>query len=227
MDVHSEVRIFLDGQRGVFQTDGFRSFRTFSFDEYQAEGREPFGKLLAINDETLLAQCEHIIRVKEFCEVILIPLVGGIEVNIETDSAEFVNSGEALAFLARPDQTYIVTNPYPEEAINYLQIRISTEDSKHEKQLSEFDLSHKNILRPVFSGGKNEVNIYVGKYGGREEGVYSISNPGNGVFVFIIEGAFEVQNRLMERRDGLSLRNAEVIEFEALSQDAIILVMEV
>jgi len=227
MDVQVEARIFLESQRGLFQTNGFCSFRTFNFDNYQAEGREGFGKLLVVNDETLLAQCEHEIKVNEFCEVILVPLAGGIEVNVEKDSPEFVSSGEALAFFASPDQTYVVTNPYPEETINYLQIRVSTGHSNHKKQLSGFDLSNKNILLPVFSGGKREVNIYVGKYGGREEGIYSVSNPGSGVFVFVIEGAFEVQNRLLERRDGLSLRNAEVVEFEALSQDAVILVVEV
>jgi succinate dehydrogenase flavin-adding protein (antitoxin of CptAB toxin-antitoxin module) len=227
MDIQVEARIFLEGRRGLFQTDGFRSFRTFNFGDYQAEGREAFGKLLVVNDETLLAQCEHEIKVNEFCEIILIPLVGGIEVHVEKDSAEFVNSGEALRFFANPDQTYVVINPYPQEMINYLQIRLSTEYSKHDKQLSEFNLLHKNTLQPVFSGGKGEVNIYVGKYGGREEGVYSVSNPGNGVFVFVIEGAFEIQNRLMERRDGLSLRNVEIIEFEALSQDAMLLLVEI
>ncbi|WP_439582253.1 hypothetical protein [Dyadobacter bucti] len=227
MDVQIEAQIFLESRRGLFQTDGFRSFRTFNFPGYRAEGREAFGKLLAVNDETLLAQREHEIKVHEFCEIVLIPLVGGIEVHVEKGSADFVNSGEALRFLANPDQTYILINPYPQETINYLQIRLSTEHSMHSKQLSEFNLLHKNILQPVFSGGKDEVNIYTGKYGGREEGVYSVSNPGNGVFVYVIEGAFEVKNRLMERRDGLSLRNAEVIEFEALSQDAIILLVEV
>ena len=51
--------------------------------------------------------------------------------------------------------------------------------------------------------------------------------PGGDEFVFIIEGAFEVQNRLLEARDGLSLWNLSKLEFEALSNDAILMIIEV
>jgi hypothetical protein len=52
-----------------------------------------------------------------------------------------------------------------------------------------------------------------------------------GVFGFVIEGAFEFQNRLLETRDSIALWNEDnetlQIEFEALSNDAIILIAEV
>ncbi|WP_409034090.1 hypothetical protein [Runella sp.] len=68
----------------------------------------------------------------------------------------------------------------------------------------------------------------MGKFGGREEGIYTVRNPErNGVFIFVIEGAFEVQNRLLHPRDGLSLTHVTEVEFEALSNDAILLVLEV
>jgi redox-sensitive bicupin YhaK (pirin superfamily) len=45
--------------------------------------------------------------------------------------------------------------------------------------------------------------------------------------VYVIEGAFEVQYRLLHARDGLALWEAERVEWEALSNDAILLVLEV
>jgi hypothetical protein len=62
---------------------------------------------------------------------------------------------------------------------------------------------------------------------GRQEDIYHLKNPDHGLFVIFIEGAFEVQNRLMEARDGLSLQNPGKLEFESLSNDAIILIIEV
>jgi hypothetical protein len=47
------------------------------------------------------------------------------------------------------------------------------------------------------------------------------------VFVYVIEGAVEFQNRLLEQRDGLALYSVTTSEFEALSNDAILLVLEV
>ena len=50
--------------------------------------------------------------------------------------------------------------------------------------------------------------------------------PEAGLFVFVIEGAFEVQYRLLHPRDRLVLWEADTIEWEALSNDAVILVIE-
>jgi quercetin 2,3-dioxygenase len=46
------------------------------------------------------------------------------------------------------------------------------------------------------------------------------------MFVYILEGAFEVQYRLMEKGDGLALLNTRNMEIEALSNDAIILILD-
>ena len=69
--------------------------------------------------------------------------------------------------------------------------------------------------------------ITIGKFTGRKEAVYKTHHPQNSLFVFVIEGAFEVHGRLMHPRDGLGLwDNSGDIELEALSNDAIILLIE-
>jgi quercetin 2,3-dioxygenase len=51
-------------------------------------------------------------------------------------------------------------------------------------------------------------------------------NPAHSCFMFVIEGAFEVQNRLLQRKDGLLLPEAGEVEFVALSDNGILLVIE-
>jgi hypothetical protein len=125
MLTQTEAQIYLASLRGHFQTENFRSLRTLNFEDYSAEGREPFGNLLVFNDETLVAECSHELKVSEVCRVILLPLVGAIEIKSGEEEEKFVNSGEALILNARPGGSYTITNPYPDEAINYLQIRFS------------------------------------------------------------------------------------------------------
>lgn len=49
----------------------------------------------------------------------------------------------------------------------------------------------------------------------------------NSLFVFVIQGVFEVQGRLLHARDGLGLWDEEnEVELEALSNDAIVLLTE-
>jgi redox-sensitive bicupin YhaK (pirin superfamily) len=43
----------------------------------------------------------------------------------------------------------------------------------------------------------------------------------------VIEGAFEVQDRLLHAKDGLAVWDTNEIDFEALSNDAILLLWEV
>lgn len=223
----TEAQIFLQRQRGQFQSDGFRAFYTFNFGNYKAENREPFGSLLAWNDETLLPQCSHEITVNEPVQIILLPLVGAIEINQGDGELTFVDSGESLSLMAKPDSGFLITNPYPDQAVNYLQIRLLLNNSSVQNTaINAFNLNKKNTLIPIWDAVNNNQTVLIGKYEGRQEGTFSCQNPTNNVFIFIIEGAFEVQNRLLERRDALSLKNVQEVEFEALSNDAIILIVE-
>lgn len=226
----TQAQIYLEGLRGQFQADGFRSFRTFNFKEYRAADRGPVGTLEVVNDETLMPECSHVLRVEQFCQVILLPIVGAIEVNEEGREPRFINSGEVLFLPAFPDDYYTITNPYPDEAINYLQIRVNDGEFLSTPMslsgiTSQFNLSETNTLLPVRGYNGSSAHLFIGQYDGRVEGIFTSWNPSHSAFIFVIEGAFEVQNRLLERRDGLALGNAEAIEFEALSNGAILLVI--
>jgi hypothetical protein len=70
-------------------------------------------------------------------------------------------------------------------------------------------------------------NGFIGKFTGREEAVYRLSDPRNGLFAFVLQGAFELQYRLLHAGDGLGLWELPEAELEALSNDAIILMVEV
>ncbi|WP_165699302.1 pirin family protein [Hymenobacter jejuensis] len=45
-------------------------------------------------------------------------------------------------------------------------------------------------------------------------------------FAFVVAGAFEVEGRLLHERDGLALWDVQEVELEALSNDALVLVLE-
>ena len=228
----TDAQIYLESLRGRFQANGFQSFRTFNFEEYRAVDREAFGTLEVLNDEMLMPECSHELKVERFCQVILLPIVGAIEVGEKGREPTFVNSGEALFLPAAEDKHYTITNPYPDEAINYLQARINDGQFLSTPMslsgiTTRFDLRETNVLHPVRGYNGSSAHLFIGQYDGRAEGVFTSGNPRHNAFIFVIEGAFEVQNRLLERRDGLALGNAEEIEFEALSNGAIILVIDV
>ena len=234
MITQTQGQIYLASQRGVSQLSWFRSFHTFNFGSYQEEFRAPFGNLQVLNDDTLAAEKSIVMKLEQNAEVILIPVVGAIEYHNSLGETGILEAGQLQIFSAEKSMDYEITNPYDAELVNFIQVWITNDnpDFIAGNQYGSIDLETKNQLIPLFSPEneglkiQQEVYGYFGKYGGREEGIYKLKNPENGIFVFIIEGAFEVQNRLMESRDGLSLWNPEELEFEALSNDAIILILE-
>ena len=112
--------------------------------------------------------------------------------------------------------------------VSYLQIHLQNiefQPFNYEKTTTFDFMNNKNQLLAYFS---NQTDFgFIGQYDGRKESVYTLKNPQNGIFVFVIEGVFEVQNRLLHARDGLALPDISEIELEALSNDAVVLLLEI
>ncbi|MEI9917409.1 MAG: hypothetical protein WDO14_01235 [Bacteroidota bacterium] len=152
-----------------------------------------------LKDETLAAGASV-----EHKNVLLIPLVGDIF------TTQRLSPGQAQL----TSKEITVTNPYEEELVNYLVI----ETHLLIDGIIDFEFDQ-NELTILFPG------IYIGKYDGRRDDV--LRTETKNALVFIIAGAFEVQNRLLEPRDGLELSEVTEIEFEALSNEAILLIVDV
>lgn len=220
-----EATIFLAEQRGRSEVDWFRSFHIFNFGEYHVEHRQPFGTLQVFNDDTLASKKSLSMNVDDNMDVILLPLVGAIEYENSLGETGILEAGQVQILKTSPSLTYKLTNPYSDDLINFLQIWIKNEGKSSSPQLNNFtfDFKKKNQLSPLFS---TQAHGWLGRYDGRTEDTYPLLDKAHGVFVFVIEGAFEVQNRLLHPRDGLALSQVSEVEFEALSNNAIILIIE-
>ena len=224
----NEAKIFLSAQRGKTELSWFRSFHSFNFGAFQDPSKEPIGKLRVFNDNTLAAGKGMKMQVEKPTEVLILPLVGGIEFKNSIGYHDFLEAGKMQIFSAEAGMDYEVLNPYENELINYLEIWIEQENTLSQSTTSaDIDLGKQNKLLPIFSSVQQNAFGYFGKYDGREEGVFQVKKASNCLYVFVIEGAFEVDNKLIEARDGLAIWNANEIEFEALSNDAMLLIFEI
>ena len=68
---------------------------------------------------------------------------------------------------------------------------------------------------------------FIGLYEGRKEQEYTLHTKGSSIFGMVINGAFEFQNRLLEARDAILLNEIETLEFEALSENALLIFLEI
>jgi redox-sensitive bicupin YhaK (pirin superfamily) len=158
--------------------------------------------------------------------VIILPLFGGIEYKDNLGNSEFLGIEQIRIITAEAEMPFEVFNPYENENVSYLQIDFQKDkQSENYFQQSEVDFTVRNKLSPLFEVEK--AIGFIGLYDGRKEDSYTLKKPENGIFVFVINGAFEVENRLLEAKDGLSMSEVDKIEWEALSENAVLLVFEV
>ncbi|MBB6003296.1 pirin [Arcicella rosea] len=224
----NEARIYLAEKRGLTFGKTFKRFHTFNDELYFDESRKPFGDLKVLNEEILGAGERLTLTLKETTTLILLPLVGGFLFTFNSNEKEYIVASQSFMISGEAGDTYEIANPYADETISFLQIQLKEAKSETEKfDIKELNLDEQNQL---ISLNSKENNFFIGQYEGREEGFYQLKNPKNGLFVLIIEGAFEVQNRLLETKDALALWNFTddaKVEFEALSNGAMILLAEI
>lgn len=215
--------IYLSSLRGCTQDENFRSYHLFNYGSYFNEFRKGFRSVKACNDETLRAKCQTTHRAQPGAVIILLPIVGALHLKME-EKDWMMDAGHAFAFRTAKEIAYQVSNPFETELINYLLLVVEEEGSPF-TNLFEFDLDlNKGSLVRIGKENEWSVSSFIGKYDGRQEGTFDAA--GHDVFVWVMEGAFEVQNRLLHPRDALALRNCHEVEFEALSNEAIILMIQ-
>ncbi len=229
---NSKAKIFLAGERSHTETEWFRRYSTFNFGSFQKENKQAFGPLYLLNDETLANSNSHKMTAEEDSLVVLIPIVGAIQVKHDLGNESIVAAGEIEIFSVPINSSIEFTNPYEGGLVNFLQLWLKMPLLKKPfHQHNSFDLEKdKNILLNIFTPDGDDPplqNICIGKFSGREEADYRMLSPANNAFIFVIDGAFEVNNRLLEKGDGLALWNTQAVEMEALSNNALVLLIEI
>lgn len=185
-----------------------------------------FGDLRYINDVFLMPGHEISYSANAYCRHILLPLVGGVSCNSTGRNESFLASEEVM-FLSDTDHT--IRNPFPDQQINYLHIGLKkTSESSPENIIHTFSLDTFNQMSSLgFDESDENSFACTGIYKGRTKSGYTLKHPGNGLFAYVINGAFEIEERLMEHRDGLALWNIKSISFESLSEFGILLLLEI
>lgn len=232
----SNGKIFLTEERGIIEQEWYRSYNTFNFGKYYNKHKNGFGPLAVLNEDTIAGRASMQMEVTRAADIILIPTVGDIEFSDSRGNTSIVQVGQAQLFSAPAGSFFSVTNPYENDIVNFLQLWLQPAmPVAHQLQLFSFSIDDcRNNLVTIFhhisqltSQSSVQYVLSIGKFEGRQEAVYKLNDPNNGLFVFVVEGAFEVQYRLLHNGDGLALWNMEEAELEALSNDAVVLLLEV
>lgn len=222
----AEATIYLAGRRGCSQTAVYRSDHTLNFETYVREGRGTFGELQALNDDTLGAGGKRTLTARADRIVWLVPLIGNLQYQTATGIRATLEPGQTHRLILPAGTALEIINPYEDERINFLHVWLTATPATDNIEVQEYTiaLDQQNQLTPI--GDPTAPDLRMGRYQGRAEEVYLPRDATKGIFAFVVHGAFEIENRLLESRDAIALWNTPEITFEALSNDAIVLFIE-
>ncbi len=216
------AQIFKADRRNTIQSEDYRCLSTLNPQGVE-NNTSPFGLLTTFDEETLAKGKRRFYYMEEDTLVILLPLVGLLEVEQSNlKGTQFIIPEEIKVLSLKKGQSFYLSNPYEKDLVNFIQMRIKGTGPTIKKFFGNYE---NNGLFPILD--INECQLHFGVFEGRKEAVYQLQNPKNGIFAFVINGAFELENRLLESRDALSLWNVETVELEALSENAIVLLIEI
>ncbi|MFT3679886.1 MAG: hypothetical protein QM791_06415 [Ferruginibacter sp.] len=218
-----EAKIYLADERGITETSWFRSCNTFNFGRYQHKHKTAAGNIYVLNDDTLAGSKSLAMTIEEPTHVLLLPVVGSVSYKDSNDNITTTAAGQLQYSLLGKRTAYTVTNPFKKELVNFLQVWIKA-GNPAAAGCSQFIFDIDKNKNTLVKTGPGSPAVYIGKFDGRQETVLPLQNKP--AFVFVIQGAFEVQGVLLHSRDGLALQNHPSIELEALSNEAIIFIIQ-
>ena len=208
---------------------------SFSFASYFNPQRSNFGALRVLNDDTISPGKGFGTHPHDNMEIITIPLKGDLEHKDSMGNIGAINEGEMQVMSAGTGVYHSEYNKNSDNFVNLLQLWVIPNKQNVEPrygQLSIRELKKKNSFYQVLSPYPDDDGMWIHQeawfhLGDFEEQTfidYVLKKEGNGVYVFVIEGAFIVANETLRKRDAIGVWNTNKITFEAQSESRVLIV---
>jgi len=210
MITQTEGRIILSDMQPHTQTPTFHKTHIWEKGETQNYELEYVEKVL------LLPNCTFSLPVSSVHSILIIPYIGDLYVENTRIGQKCIEEHQTFSLQANLYSE--ILNPYQDEMVTFF---IAKYSNVLAEELNDISIQvSKNELLPI------PASSWIGQFEGRQKGEVSLSNNHKDILVYVVDGAFEVQDRLLHSEDALLLNSVDVVDFEALSNQAILLIFE-
>jgi redox-sensitive bicupin YhaK (pirin superfamily) len=231
----SKTILYKADTRGRADHGWLVSNQSFSFADYYNPDRMGFGVLRVLNDDVVAGGKGFGWHPHDNMEIISIPLEGSLIHKDNLGHELVIRAGEIQVMSTGKGVFHSEYNNEPDKPVKFLQIWIFPDRLNVEPRYDQarLDIGH-NKLHQVLSphAGEDGVWIYqdawfhLGVFDTDVEFGYELKKKGNGIYLFIIKGAFQAEGQRLEERDALGITGVESIRLRSLEADSEILVIE-
>lgn len=233
-----KTELFRAGTRGHKNHGWLDTHHTFSFASYFNPERMNFGALRVVNDDIVIGGEGFGTHPHDNMEIVSIPLYGALEHQDSMGNGSVIEAGEVQVMSAGTGITHSEYNAKDDKDVNFFQIWVIPNkrnvEPRYDQQKFDFFMA-KNQLMQIVSPDPNDEGLWVhqdtwfsiGVFDKGKTFEYKMKNPGDGLFVMVIEGEFKVGEQSLARRDALGITETDSVTFQSESEAARILLIEV
>ncbi len=222
-------------ERGIAEFGWLHSRHSFSFGRYFNPEKMGFGLLRVLNDDIVEPGEGFGKHPHDNMEIISIVLDGELEHRDSMGTGSVIKTGDVQVMSAGKGITHSEFNHSNERRVNFLQLWIIPKEKNIEPVYDQksFTLTkRKNRIQTVVSGIKpdNILNIHQNasiSFGNFEKGKdvnYNIQYPGNGAYLFILNGNIKLNGDSIAGKDAIGISDTTEFSFHTESDTDFIIV---
>lgn len=245
----SNTTLYKADTRGRSNLGWLVSNQSFSFAEYYNPDRMGFGALRVLNDDVVAGGKGFGWHPHDNMEIISIPLEGSLIHKDNLGNEGVIRAGEIQVMSTGKGVFHSEYNHSPDKPAKFLQIWVYPNKMNVEPRYDQLSLDrtvgHNRLMKvlspetdapdrePRDGNPAGSVWIYqdawfhLGRFDAGKEFEYRLKREKNGIYLFVIRGAFQVEGQRLEERDALGITGSEAIGLRSLEPDSELLVIEV
>ncbi len=213
-------------ERGTNDIGWLKAKFSFSFGPYYHPDKVHFGALRVLNDDIIAAGAGFGTHPHDNMEIITIPLAGAIEHKDSMGNIGVIRAGEIQVMSAGTGITHSEYNHSKTEPASALQIWVFPKERnikpRYDQKSFEDVLGDNKLVTLVSPDKENKDTLWVnqdatfsmGDFEAGQKIEYTISQSGNGVYIFIIEGSVKVNDQVLGKRDALGIYDTDTLTID-------------
>jgi redox-sensitive bicupin YhaK (pirin superfamily) len=224
-------------ERGHVNFGWLDSHHSFSFGHWYNPEKVHFGMLRVLNDDIVEGGGGFGLHPHDNMEIVSIPLSGALKHNDSTGTDGTINTGDVQIMSAGSGIKHSEFNASPTDAVNFLQVWVfpkkrNIEPRYDQKTFSANDRQNKwqVVISPDDKDGglwiNQDARFALTKLEAGKEISFAPHFKGNGIYLFVIDGAVEAAGLKLNRRDAAGISDTENITIKA-DEAAEVLAIEV
>lgn len=229
--------IHLAKERGFADHGWLKAAHSFSFAQYFDPEKVHFGLLRVLNDDIVAPAMGFGMHGHDNMEIVTIPLRGVLAHKDSLGSEGTIVPGEVQIMSAGSGIRHSEFNGSASEEVNLLQIWVFPKERNIQPRYDQkqFDPAFaENRFQVLVSPNQTHGSLWINQdaefaMGNFDEGntyTYTIQHPGNGAYVFVVEGDITLDDTALGRRDAVGVYDTKDIDFR-VNKKAKVLIIEV